>query len=208
MVRLDELKDIYIDIAVNKLKTDSSVVFGEGKTEAELVLIGEAPGEMEDRLGKPFVGKAGKNLDQFLSVLEINREDIYITNVVKVRPYKINPTTGRKSNRPPTKEEVEISKPILFEQLKQIKPSIVVTLGNVALKVMMQDDRAVIGDCHGKAIHIEDMVLFPLYHPASIIYNRSLQQVYEEDLMKLKNFINDRDLFANVTKGGRNEKRF
>jgi uracil-DNA glycosylase len=169
------------------------VVFGEGNPSAALVLIGEAPGEQETLQGKPFVGKAGQNLDGFLNTLGILRQDIYITNVVKFRPVKEHPRTGSLSNRPPTREEIELCFSFLVNELETIKPTVVVTLGNVALKAVTDDRKAVIGEYHGKAaqlsLHKLDFTLFPLYHPASIIYNRELASTYEEDLTALKSYL-------------------
>lgn len=153
------------------------------------MLIGEAPGEKEEEMKRPFVGQAGKNLDEFLNILELNREDIYITNVVKIRPYKINPKTNRKSNRPPNSFEIEISLNTLKKEIDIIKPQIIVTLGNIPLRAVLNNKKASIGEFHGKAINIDSFILFPLYHPASIIYNRSLKEIYYEDILKLKALI-------------------
>jgi DNA polymerase len=191
MKTLEQLIEAYTDRVRNELKSDSRVVFGDGNVNANIVLIGEAPGEKEEQTGKPFVGAAGKNLDEFLDILKLDREDLYITNVVKIRPYKINPETGRKSNRPPNKKEIDISVDILDEQMKIIGPKIVVTLGNIPLKAMVKDNDAKIGDYHGKAVDSEEYVVFPLYHPASIIYNRSLYDVYISDLHKLKEYLDE-----------------
>lgn len=165
------------------------VVFGEGNADAYLVLVGEAPGEKETKYVKPFAGAAGKNLDEFLNVLNLKREEIYITNTVKFRPYEINPKTGRISNRTPNKEEIELCLPFLHKQLEVIKPSIVVTLGNIALKALTKDDKITIGESHGMLIKTKDYDIFPLYHPASIIYNIKLKDVYLNDLKRLKDFI-------------------
>ena len=86
------------------------LVFGEGNPNARLLLVGEAPGKQETLQRRPFVGQAGKNLDEFLQVVGLKREDLYITNVVKFRPFKLNEKTGRTSNRPPTREEIELSR--------------------------------------------------------------------------------------------------
>lgn len=165
------------------------VVFGEGNVDTDIVLIGEAPGEKETKLERPFVGQAGKNLDEFLEVLELKREDIFITNTVKFRPYKVNPKTGRLSNRPPNKEEVKLCLPYLLKTLEIIQPKIVVTLGNISLKAVTGDSRITIGEKHGMPIPMESYYVFPLYHPASIIYNVGLKETYHEDLLKLKSFI-------------------
>lgn len=167
-------------------------VCGEGNPEAELVLIGEAPGKEEVRQGRPFVGQAGKNLDEFLDMLDIERGDIYITNAVKFRPVKVNPDTCRVSNRTPSREETALCAGWLFRELRIIAPQLVVTLGNTPLRVITDDGKAVIGGMHGR-IHVlaigpqkQKIGLFPLYHPASIIYRRELRAVYEEDILALK----------------------
>lgn len=166
-----------------------SFVYGEGKTiQPHLLLIGEAPGAQEELLGRPFVGKAGKNLDQFLSIINIVREEIYITNAVKMRPTKLSPY-GTQSNRTPLLSEQESFKPWLLEEIKQINAKLIVTLGNVPLKILM-GQAANIGSLHGKPGKTNDTrLIFPLYHPAAIIYNRSLIDIYEQDLNSLRAFI-------------------
>ena len=175
---------------------EKPLVFGEGNSDhPPVMLIGEAPGEQESLQGRPFVGKAGKNLDGFLRVLEMNREDIYISNVVKIRPTKVS-EKGRTSNRPPNKEELALFTPYLYEEILRVQPGMIVTLGNVALKALC-GPRVIIGDMHGKVTEVTvrhekqeaDFPIFPLYHPASIIYNRSLQEVYDEDLQVLKGML-------------------
>lgn len=172
---------------------DKPLVFGEGKADhPPVMLIGEAPGEQESLQGRPFVGKAGKNLDGFLAVLEMRREDIYISNVVKIRPTKVS-EKGRVSNRPPNKEELALFTPFLYEEILRVQPGMIVTLGNVALKALC-GPKAIIGDMHGRTAEVTvrhekqeaSFPIFPLYHPASIIYNRSLQDVYDSDLQSLK----------------------
>lgn len=167
------------------------VVFGEGNPDARIVLVGEAPGEKETKYIKPFVGQAGKNLDEFLKVLELKREDIYITNTVKFRPFKVNPKTGRLSNRPPSRDEIELCLPYLKEQLEIIGPEIVVTLGNTPLQSLSGDRKMLIGESHGRPFKTGKYYLFPLYHPASIIYNAALKETYYNDLLKLKVFIEE-----------------
>ncbi len=164
------------------------LVFGEGKEENPvLMLVGEAPGEQEALQGRPFVGKAGKNLDAFLQTLGLRREEIYITNVVKIRPSKISPA-GRVVNRPPSREEKAVFTPWLMREIGIVRPSAIVTLGNVALQAFVDD---VIGNRHGQWSNVQmddalSLPLFALYHPASIIYNASLKQTYADDLRLLK----------------------
>lgn len=188
MDELMQLKKEYEEMIKEKLGIEQKVVFGEGNVGARIMLIGEAPGRFEEEQGRPFVGQAGKNLDEFLRILNLNREDIYITNVVKFRPFKINDKTNRLSNRPPSKREVEISKITLMKEIEYIKPKMIVTLGNVPLKAIVSD-KASIGKYHGRVVNINGINVFPLYHPASIIYNRALYEVYLDDLNKLKKVI-------------------
>ena len=156
------------------------LVFGEGSTAARVVLVGEAPGEQETLLGRPFVGKAGKNLDEFLALAELDRSALYVTNTVKFRPTKLSPA-GRIVNRPPTQEEIRLFLPWLQRELDMVSPECIVTLGNVPLKALM-GRKAVIGDLHGRFIEAEGRRLYPMYHPASLIYNPSLREVYRADV--------------------------
>ena len=169
------------------------LVFGEGNVEQPpIMLIGEAPGEQETLQRRPFVGKAGKNLDGFLEVVGLQRRDLYISNIVKIRPTKVS-EKGRLSNRPPNREELALFTPFLMEEILLVQPRCIVTLGNVPLKALL-GSKAVIGDHHGVMTRATvthekrsaEFALFPLYHPASIIYNRSLQEVYQADLIALK----------------------
>ncbi|MGL4790158.1 MAG: uracil-DNA glycosylase [Anaerotignaceae bacterium] len=166
-------------------------VLGEGSVNSSVFLVGEAPGGEEEIAKKPFVGKAGKNLDEFLKVLNLHRKDIYITNVVKIRPTKISPKTGGTVNRPPTKAEIKDFLPLLKEEIKDIKPKIIVTLGNVPLKAISGDEKISIGEVHGKLLSINGLNIFPLYHPAAIIYNQSLKSIYNEDLEILKKLLDN-----------------
>lgn len=171
---------------------EKPLVFGEGNWRSPpVMLVGEAPGEQETLQGRPFVGKAGKNLEGFLQALRLRREDIYISNVVKVRPVKVS-ARGSVSNRPPNKEEILLFAPWLYREILLVRPRLLVSLGNVALKALA-GPQAVIGDCHGRTMRCqvrdggqeELFALFPLYHPASILYNRSLAEVYQADLASL-----------------------
>ncbi|WP_312045304.1 uracil-DNA glycosylase [Anaerotignum sp.] len=169
---------------------EKKLVFGEGAQMPVLMMIGEAPGGDEEKQGRPFVGKAGKNLSSFLEVIGLEREEIYISNVVKLRPTKSSPKTGKEVNRPPSKEEIAFFLPYLMEEIQLIAPKMIVTLGNVPLKAVSGDNNVTIGEVHGKPYNLEEeRVLFPLYHPAAIIYNRALSQVYQEDLAILKEFL-------------------
>ncbi len=158
-------------------------VFGEGKAGCTVMLIGEAPGGQEEAQGRPFVGKAGKNLDEFLAMADIPREDVYITNVVKIRPIRIS-KTGTISNRAPASAETGDFLPWLLEEIRAVDPSVVVTLGNTPLKALLGNGQT-IGAVHGKTQSLEGRRLYPLYHPASVIYDRSLRDVYAADVRSL-----------------------
>ncbi len=159
------------------------LVFGEGARSAQIVLVGEAPGAQETLTGRPFVGKAGKNLDEFLQLSGFKREELYITNVVKFRPTKTS-AAGRTVNRAPTREEVALFLPWLKRELGRIKPACVVTLGNTALSALCGRS-ATIGAVHGRFLEADGWRIYPIYHPASLIYNRSLADTYREDLLRL-----------------------
>ena len=164
---------------------DKPLVLGEGKADGPvLMLIGEAPGETEVIKGRPFVGKAGKNLDEFLSLARLSREDIFVTNAVKIRPSEIGPT-GRVRNRAPNKEELKLFVPWLLREIEAVKPKALVTLGNVPLKALT-DGKATVGGCHGQWLQSRaGPPLFALYHPASIIYRKALAPVYTQDVLTL-----------------------
>ena len=169
------------------------LVFSDGSMKSGLLLIGEAPGKDEVLQGRPFVGKAGKNLDAFLDVLGMDRPDICITNVCKFRPHRIS-EKGTVSNRPPTVSEIKQAQAFLLKEIALLDPKLIVTLGNTPLRAVLGDYSATIGDCHGRAIRAniagKPRELFALYHPASIIYNRSLKQTYDEDIEKLRAHLN------------------
>lgn len=168
------------------------LVFGDGLSDGPvLMLVGEAPGEQEALEGRPFVGKAGRNLAGFLEALGLRRSEIYITNVVKVRPTRVSPA-GRVVNRPPSREEKALFTPWLMREVAVVRPQALVTLGNVALQAFVHDT---IGQAHGtwrasrgglrRRRPLSRLPLFALYHPASVIYNPALKERYEQDLAAL-----------------------
>lgn len=168
---------------------EETIIVGHGNINSPIMLIGEAPGAKEVEIGEPFVGQAGKHFEEFLEVLNIKRENVYITNSVKYRPTKINPKTKRLSNRTPTSREIEVFRRYLYEEIDIIKPNMIVTLGNTPLKAIFNDDFK-IGEVHGMKMEVKikdrNYKIFPLYHPAAIIYRRELKDTYMEDLIKLK----------------------
>ena len=158
------------------------LVYGEGAKNARVMLVGEAPGEQETLQGRPFVGKAGKNLDEFLAIAGLDRSALYVTNTVKFRPTKLSPA-GRIVNRPPTQEEIKLFLPWLKREIDLVSPECIVTLGNVPLKALM-GRKAVIGDVHGQFADVDGRRIYPMYHPASLIYNPSLREVYRDDILR------------------------
>ncbi|TYQ16147.1 UNVERIFIED_CONTAM: DNA polymerase [Acetivibrio alkalicellulosi] len=191
MSKSDELKKLY-DNYIESFKGEE-IVLGSGCIDSKLLLIGEAPGKDEVIQGRPFVGAAGKNLNEFLDVIELKRDDIYITNAIKYRLSKINNDTGRVSNRPATKSEIDANREYLLKEICILRPVYIVTLGNVPLRAVMGDYKITIGDVHGtiSSVFIEEneYFVFPLYHPASIIYNRSLKDIYYKDIEELKDIL-------------------
>lgn len=180
-------------------------VLGDGGADSPVVLIGEAPGKDEVAEGRPFVGKAGAILNEFLYGAGIKRNDLFITNAIKYRLARTGKSGKGFANRPAKAAEIEKSASFLKKELEIISPGFIVTLGNVPLKALAmctendlcQKLSEGIGACHGKAFESavggtdkkKGAVIFPLYHPASTIYNRSLKDVYAEDLEKLSEII-------------------
>lgn len=166
-------------------------VLGEGNSDTPgLMMIGEAPGAQEVLQGRPFVGSAGRNLNDFLKIMGAIRDNIYITNAVKIRPTS-NGRDGQEKNRTPTFNEVALFLPWLRDEIQAVNPAILVTLGNTALRALI-GETASIGDKHGQLLHFPGIIaLYPLYHPAAIIYNRALANVYKEDVVRLRKLINN-----------------
>ena len=191
MIKPDQLEELYREYACQF--AGNELVFGCGCRSPKLLLIGEAPGREEVKLSRPFSGAAGKYLDEFLELAGIEREAIYITNAIKYRLSKVNTKTGRLSNRPAAREEITSSRPFLLKEIETICPACIVTLGNVPLRAVTGAFSLNIGDRHGEASHERvgerEYLLFPLYHPASVIYNRSLKQACEADILKLRSLI-------------------
>lgn len=162
---------------------EAIAVHGDGDLGASVMLIGEAPGEQETLARRPFVGKAGKNLDAFLEMAEIDRSELYVSNVVKIRPWKLS-AAGNRVNRPPTRKEIGDFKPWLIREIELVQPKMIVTLGNVPLGALT-DAKHTVGNHHGKILETVFGQLYPMYHPASVIYNRSLESVYRDDVRAL-----------------------
>jgi len=172
----------------------STPVFGEGVLSPKLMLIGEAPGGEESRLSRPFVGKAGKQLDTLLEGAGISRETVFVTNSVKYRPTKAGARGN--VNRTPTPNEVLDSLWLLREEILLVRPKVIATLGNTPLSAVLQltgAQMSTIGTLHGAPLKLcaegYSFLLFPMYHPASVIYNRKLLTVMEEDTGSLRSLL-------------------
>ena len=141
------------------------------------MLIGEGPGKNEDEQGRPFVGRAGELLTELLGSVGLDREDVFITNVVKCRP---------PDNRDPKADEKKSCRPYLERQLERIKPKVIGTLGNHATKSLV--GQTGISSIHGEEFEYEGIAVIPLYHPAAGLYNPNLVEEMKEDIKKLKDY--------------------
>jgi uracil-DNA glycosylase family 4 len=181
--KLDAVKQQILDDNVTPELRDQAtqLVFGDGNPEADIVIVGEAPGKKEDEQGIPFVGASGKFLNEMLQMIDLNREDIYITNIVKYRP---------PDNRDPKPDEKKIFLPYLQSQLEVIKPKVLITLGRHSLNCFLPDLQ--ISKVHGQPKRITlslkessddsyTVVLLPLYHPAAALYNPLQRQTLLDD---------------------------
>jgi DNA polymerase len=160
-------------------KTATQPVFGHGNHHAEIVFIGEAPGKNEDLQGKPFVGAAGKFLDEMLQKAGLKREDVYITNIIKYRP---------PNNRDPLPEEKEACAKWLHQELSLVQPKVIVFLGRHSMNHFFPDLQ--ISSAHGKLISkkiegIPTSYFFPLYHPAAALYNGAMRETLIKDFKKI-----------------------
>jgi uracil-DNA glycosylase family 4 len=157
----------------------TQVVFGSGNPTADLMFVGEAPGFHEDQQGVPFVGQAGKLLEKLLAGIGLARDDVYVANVLKCRP---------PGNRDPQPDEIESCEPHLFRQLELIKPTVVATLGNFATKLLSGRPTG-ITRVHGQEQRVtiggNNVLLYPLYHPAAALYTPAMLQVLESDFARL-----------------------
>src|SRR3989338_8054531 len=152
----------------------ANLVFGEGDAEARVMFIGEAPGRNEDLLKRPFVGRAGKLLDEALKEIGWPRESIYITNIVNRRP---------PDNRDPFPDEIEAYKPYLTRQIEIINPSLIATLGRFSMNYFAPS--AKISRDHGQPMRINSRVIMPLYHPAAALRSTAMMNEFKKDFKKL-----------------------
>jgi uracil-DNA glycosylase len=164
-------------------------VIGEGDPDARLMLIGEAPGAQEAKSGRPFVGNAGRVLDRLLASIDLARDEVYMTNILKDRP---------PGNRDPHVAEIELYAPFLQRQIEIIRPRVIATLGRFAMDFIlaqfdMPQQGQSIGDLHGRILDAEatygEVKVVPLYHPAAAFYNQELETTMHEDVRVLKELI-------------------
>lgn len=192
-----------------KREEGQTPVPGEGTPNAEVMLIGESPGAEEMKYCRPFVGKAGENLNGFLASVGLDRSQMYVVNTTRCRPYKetekiLKNGTKRvtKSNKPPSQHAIRSCATWLDMEIELVNPRLLVTLGSIPLKRLLPDES--ISNVHGTLLTVpiqkpgekedsRDYIVsektfhvFPLYHPAAIIYRRELKEVFEEDLKKLR----------------------
>ena len=173
---LDELKATVLSCRKCPLwEGRTHVVFGVGNPDARVLVVGEAPGKNEDLQGEPFVGAAGKYLNELLALAGLRREDIYIANVLKCRPPE---------NRDPLPEEIEVCTPYLREQTRAINPEFIVTLGNFSTKFILKTEVG-ITQLHGALQQAGRFKVFPVFHPAAAIYDQNKREAMEKDFRTL-----------------------
>jgi len=171
-----------------RVKNQVHPVIGEGNHRAKIMFVGEAPGRTEAQTGRPFVGAAGKILDQLLEAVDIGRQEVYITNIVKDRP---------PFNRDPLPSEIEAYGPFLDRQIEIIQPRVIATLGRFAMTYIMQkmglgDVLEPISRAHGKSFigrtSYGEIIVVPLYHPAVAVYNSNTKETLKKDFEILKKY--------------------
>lgn len=171
------MKQKYSDFFENldeKYFDEERFVPAVGPEDAKFVLIGEAPGANEVEEGEPFVGRAGNRMDEILHKIGVDRDELYITNLVKIRP---------PDNRDPKKDEIEAWEPLLKKELEEVNPEVVVTLGNFASKEIIGTSKG-ISKIHGRTFRKNGWKIMPAYHPAATLYDRSKGPELEDDLRK------------------------
>ncbi len=160
-------------------KNRTNAVPGDGPSNAVVMFVGEGPGQNEDREGKPFVGAAGKLLTELLDSVGLQREEVFVTNIVKCRP---------PDNRPPRQAEINACNPYLQSQIGLISPRIICPLGTPAIKTLMGPEYSATR-MHGKPVRKGQVVFLPLYHPAAALYDATLKEVLLEDMKVLKDLL-------------------
>jgi DNA polymerase len=162
---------------------------GVGSLDAKIMFIGEAPGAQEDIQGEPFVGSAGKLLSQLLAGIGLERQDVYITNVVKYRP---------PDNRDPLPEEVAMCQPFLAEEIELVDPRLIILLGRHAMRWFFP--QATLSEMRGKAKRKNNILYFTTYHPAAALYNPNLRTSLQEDFLKISTLVKELEALTNQPK--------
>jgi DNA polymerase len=176
---LQEVADQVAECTLCELHYSRKVaVAGEGPADAEIMFIGEGPGFHENNQGRPFVGAAGKYLDELLQGIGLKRDAVFITNIVKCRP---------PGNRDPRPEEIDACSAYLERQIQTINPKVIVTLGRFSMARYIPHSK--ISDVHGKAMQVRGRLVVPMYHPAAALHQRSLRPVIERDFSRLPEMI-------------------
>ncbi len=176
MTKQERLAEVAQELEKLRLYEGMNFVPGAGNPDSDILFVGEAPGKKEDELGVPFVGAAGKFLNEMLASIGLKREDIFITNIVKQRPPE---------NRDPTPEEIEAHLPLLMKQIDIIDPKVIVMLGRHSMSKLLPGV-GTISQIHGKPFRRKDgRVYLPLYHPAAALYNGVIRQTLLEDFSKI-----------------------
>lgn len=177
---LDQLKEKALNCNNCSLRQGCrGVVFGEGNPHSPLMFVGEGPGQTEDELGRPFVGKAGQLLDKILLAADLPRESVYITNIVKCRP---------PGNRTPTLAEMQICLPWLRQQFALIRPRFIILLGLAATHGILGPNFTM-GKCHGQWFERKGILFMPTYHPAAVLRNPHLKKLVWEDFQKISSAV-------------------
>src|SRR5512142_1456693 len=194
---MTELLDMYEQIRTcpkcDLSQSRTNAVPGEGPEDAEIMFIGEAPGFHEDRQGRPFVGAAGQYLDDLLKLMGMDRNKVYITNVVKCRPPQ---------NRDPLPHEMEACRPYLDCQIELIKPKVIITISRFAMMRWFPDKK--ISEIHGRAKRFGDLVVVPMYHPAAALHQPALKAALEADFKRVPQILKD---MSKVQEGEPNESK-
>ncbi len=178
----EELKQVAQEVSIctrcSLQHSRKLAVPGEGPSNAEIMFIGEGPGFHENEQGRPFVGAAGKYLDELLAKINMNRSQVYITNVVKCRP---------PGNRDPLPEELDACRGYLERQIQMINPKVVVTLGRFSMAYFLPNAR--ISSVHGQAMKARGRLVIAMYHPAAALHQQSLKATIEQDFARLPELI-------------------
>ena len=179
---MSTLNDLYKEITVCRRcalsKTATRAVPGEGPENARIMFIGEGPGFHEDQQGRPFVGAAGQLLDNLLASIDLKRDQVYITNMVKHRP---------PNNRDPLPGELTACRPWLDQQMETIKPKIVITLGRHSMEMFFPGKS--ISKIHGTYIRKDGIICFAMYHPAAALHQQSLSNEIQADMLKIRDLL-------------------